>query len=65
MMIVDNKYGLGDIVYIATDPEQSQRMIVEIIITKGDLMYRVSLGTSVSVHYEFELMDEVNTLAKT
>lgn len=64
MMIVDNKYQLGDIVYLTTDPEQSGRIVVEIVVTKGDVMYRVSLGTTTTIHYEFELSSEVNTLAK-
>ena len=64
MMIVDNKYQLGDIVYLTTDPEQSGRIVVEIVVTKGDVMYRVSLGTTTTIHYEFELSAEVNILAK-
>jgi len=64
MMIVDNKYHLGDIVYLTTDPEQSGRIVVEIVVTKGDVMYRVSLGTTTTIHYEFELSAEVNILAK-
>ena len=63
-MIVDNKYHLGDIVYLTTDPEQSGRIVVEIVVTKGDVMYRVSLGTTTTIHYEFELSAEVNILAK-
>ena len=64
MMIVDNNYHLGDIVYLTTDPEQSGRIVVEIVVTKGDVMYRVSLGTTTTIHYEFELSAEVNILAK-
>ena len=64
MRVIENKYDIGEIVYITTDPEQSARMIIEIIVTKGDVMYRICCGTQMSVHYEFEINSEVNTLAK-
>ena len=59
MMVINNKYDFGDIVYLKTDPEQNKRVVVGINVTpNGDILYRISQGTINSDHYDFEISEE-------
>lgn len=58
MMIIENKYNIGDMVYLKTDNEQSERMITAIQINPGNLLYRLNCGTTETWHYEFEINKE-------
>ena len=59
MMIVNNKYEIGDIVYLRTDIEQSPRVVTCIkVFMHGELNYELAQGTIVSLHYEFEISKE-------
>lgn len=58
-MVIDNEYEIGDIVYLKTDEEQAQRMVVFIKVFKdGELVYSLSRGTIESQHYSFEISKE-------
>lgn len=63
-MVIDNRYEIGEIIYLKTDNDQLLRLISGIMICGKDIMYEVSHGTTTSKHYEFELTPEVNILAK-
>lgn len=65
MMIIDNKFNIGDLVYLKTDNDQSQRMIVSISVRKRDLLYELSFGSVSSWHYEFEITEEKDVLKST
>lgn len=55
-MTIDNKFEIGEIVFLQTDPEQSERIVIEIIISSGNqLSYNLSLSNSTSWHYDFEI----------
>lgn len=62
MINIDNKYSIGDIVFIQTDTEQLRRVVTSIRVTKMDLIYEVQAGTIVSNHYDFELSYERDIL---
>lgn len=62
MINIDNKFDIGQIVYLKTDPEQMKRMITAFTVTKSDLIYEVSCGANVSKHYDYEMSEEVNVL---
>lgn len=55
MMNIDNKYNIGDVVYLVTDAEQLPRIVTAITLTKYELIYEVYAGTVQSKHYDFEL----------
>jgi hypothetical protein len=61
-MIIDNKFDIGDLVFITTDPEQLQRMVVSLIVNRYDVIYEVQSGTTSSRHYDFEISKEKNVL---
>ena len=59
MMIIDNIYEIGQVVYLKTDTDQIPRIVISISVYKGgELLYKVASGTQTSEHYEFELSKE-------
>lgn len=65
MGFVDTKYQLGQVVFLATDEEQHERIITGIRFhASGGHGYDLSLGDQSSYHYECEITPEINTLKK-
>lgn len=62
MLNIDNKYTFGDIIYLKTDKEQLPRIVTEIVITKGDLIYGVYAGVVYSKHYDYEISATIDVL---
>lgn len=62
MITIDNKFEIGDIVYLKTDTDQKQRLVYAFEVTNRDTMYKVACGTDISTHYEFEISVEKNVL---
>ena len=61
MIVIQNKYGFGDIVYLRTDVDQEPRIVTAIVVCPaGDIVYELTCGTTVSKHYDFELATEKN-----
>lgn len=65
MMVIDNKFEIGDVVYLKTDRDQYERIITGIKILPIGIIYRVSLGVGENDHYEIELTAEKNVLITT
>ena len=57
-MKVDNKFNIGQIVYLKTDPEQRERLVTAIVIRGYGILYSVSFETDESTHYDFEIASE-------
>lgn len=63
MMVIDNKYDLGQTVYLTTDENQKPRIVMHIKILPNDLLvYDLSNGIQTSSHYEFEITGEKQTV---
>lgn len=62
MMVIDNKFDIGQTVYIKTDDEQKQRIVTSIIVCPNGLIYECFCSTLESKHYDFELSSERNIL---
>lgn len=58
MMVIDNKFNIGDIVYVTTDQEQLPRIVTSIKLTMAEVIYVVFQSTVSSEHYDFELSRE-------
>lgn len=59
MIIIENQYDIGEIVYLRTDEDQYPRVIVSIEVYKnGEILYKICRGTESSYHYEFEMSSE-------
>ena len=57
-MLIDNKYDIGDIVYLKTDEDQSMRIITSITVCINSLIYSLSLASQETQHYDFEISKE-------
>lgn len=66
MITINNQFELGQIVYLKTDPEQLQRMVVGITVNPGNsLFYRVAFEEDASSHYEIELSADKDIMMVT
>jgi hypothetical protein len=65
MMLIDNKFELGQTVYLNTDPEQLPRMVTKINVIPNSVYYELSCGTNLSSHYDIEMSLEKNVLIST
>ena len=65
MMVIQNSFEIGELVYLKTDKEQNPRIIYCIKVYKSENIYELACGTTTSSHYEFELSKEVNVLMTT
>lgn len=55
-MTINNKFKLGEMVYLKTDPEQMARIIISLQISvDGGLLYKLAIGMSEQWHYEAEI----------
>ena len=61
-MVIKTIFNIGDIVYLKTDPDQYERIIVGFEITTRGLMYILNYISSQSYHYEFEITGNKNIL---
>jgi len=55
-MTIDNKFNLGQEVFLRTDPEQMKRLVTEISIQPNNcIVYQLTLSELTTVHYEMEI----------
>lgn len=62
MMVLDNKYEIGQTVYLITDSEQLPRIVFCFIVYRNELLYRLATGTTTSEHYDFEISETKNLI---
>ena len=62
MMLIDNLYNIGDLVFLSTDQDQKQRLVTGILIRQGHTLYYLSSGVDESVHYDFEITEVKSVL---
>lgn len=65
MMVFENKYEFGQIVYLKTDCDQVQRIVTKFEVEPNGLLYQLSQGKDCSWHYEFEISETQNVALKT
>lgn len=51
-MEIDNKFSLGQPVFLVHDPVQEERMVTAIQVNANGLLYRTSIQTTESWHYD-------------
>lgn len=64
MMVIDNKYNIGDFVYLNTDTEQKKRLVISISVSPTGIRYCLSCGNNDTWHYDIEISKEIDVLAK-
>ena len=58
-MVIENKFEIGETVYLKTDINQYERLVTRLEVTSGNLLYCTALGDSDGIwHYDFELSRE-------
>jgi len=65
MMVIDNKYKIGDIVYLKTDIEQKKRIVTRIYISSNGLVYELCCGDDMSNSYDIEISKEKDVIITT
>jgi hypothetical protein len=64
-MIIKTKYKFGDVLFLKTDPEQSETTLIAVIQEPGALVYRLrDINNEIIEVYEFEV-SEVRDPLKT
>ena len=65
MMLIENKFNIGDEVYLRTDVEQHCRLVTGLTIRATSISYDLSCGAFESTHYDFEITVEKDVLKTT
>lgn len=66
MMVIDNKFNIGDTVYLKTDKDQLPRIVFAIKVYRAEgFFYELASGTVTSVHCDFEVSTEPNVILTT
>ena len=58
------KFNITQVVYLRTDPELLPRIVTRYTVSHGSITYELSLGSSTSWHYEFEIVSNKDELSK-
>jgi len=59
-MVIENRFSIGDFVYLKTDPYQYKRIITAITIRQTTLIYEVSFSETTSWHTDAEMSFEAD-----
>lgn len=62
MITVDNRFDIGETVYLKTDRDQLPRIVFAFIVSQKEIIYRIASGRDISDHYNFELSLEKDVL---
>ncbi len=65
MMMIENKYNIGEKVFLVTDGDQLERLVTAIQISPNNLLYRLINNTTETWHFEFEISKEKNFVASS
>ena len=63
-MTINNKFDIGDHVYVITDKEQDMGIITGILINPRDVIYVVSRDNDLGKFYDFELSKDENKILR-
>lgn len=62
-MTIDNKFEIGQEVYLKTDKDQNKRIVTGIEISQNNtIMYKLVCHSTETWHYDFEIMNERDIL---
>jgi len=61
-MLLDNKFNIGDTVFLKTDTQQNERLVTGINIRQSGITFALSYGSNESWHYDFEISLEKDVI---
>lgn len=59
------EYKIGDVIYLATDPDQLPRVVKGVLLNQSGVQYELGSGELNSWHWNFEITKKQNVLLKT
>lgn len=63
MIVIDNEFEIGELVYLKTDDDQKIRLVTAIKVCPDDsYLYELVCGALQSFHYDFEITREKDVL---
>lgn len=62
MMVIENEFTYGQIVYLRTDPEQLPRIVTGVVTRGQNVLYELSCGTHEGIYNTIEISEEKNVL---
>lgn len=62
MMMIENKFEIGQMVYLKTDTDQYPRLVVRITISFIGITYGLAFGQGESMHFEIEISEQKDAL---
>lgn len=62
MMVIDNDFYLGQVVYLKTDIDQLERIVTSFTISKNDVFYFLSCGIDLTTHSACEITETKDVL---
>lgn len=65
MMVIENKFNFGDIVYLKTDSDQRPRIVTRFCVGITAMAYELYCGTQCSWHCDYEISTEKDVLLTT
>jgi hypothetical protein len=65
MMTIDNKFNLGQEVYLTHDQDQCKRIVTAIHVMPNEIQYQLTSGSTSSYHYGFEISETKDVLLTT
>lgn len=65
-MLIDEKFEMGKIVYLHTDPDQLPRMVTGYVVRPyGLLEYKLTSGTEETNHFDLEISETVSVIMRS
>lgn len=58
------EFKIGDTVYLKTDPEQYERIVIAYIVENKDISYQLACGEDHSTHADYEITGEKDELKR-
>jgi hypothetical protein len=65
MMVIENKFNFGDVVYLKTDNTQQPRIMTGMSVRATCITYELTCGVSTSWHWDFEISYEKDLVLTT
>ena len=58
MIVIQNEFNIGEIVYLITDVEQSKRIVLGFLYEDGTILYKIACVSIISYNRNIEISRE-------
>lgn len=60
--VIDNKFDIGQVVYLKTDPDHLVRVVCRFTVAPTGITYALNCGSHESFHFDFEITEDKTEL---